>query len=116
MDIAFAILILIHGIAHLVGFVVPWKLVKFEDMPYKTTLLNGSIDAGASGIKIIGILWLITATLFIICCFGILFYWDIDYLVYITATISLIMSILGLPDSKLGIPVNILIFIYLILT
>jgi hypothetical protein len=54
----------VHGLAHLVGFVVPWRLAKMEQVPYKTTALGGSINIGDAGIRVIGILWLAVALAF----------------------------------------------------
>lgn len=45
------ILLIGHGLVHLLGFVVPWQLATLEEMPYKTTLLAGTLDVGAVGIR-----------------------------------------------------------------
>jgi len=52
----------IHGFAHLVGFVVPWKLRVPPDAPYKTTLLAGRIDIGDAAMRGMGLWWLATAS------------------------------------------------------
>ena len=52
MRIALAILMALHGIAHVVGFLAPWQLT--EGMPYKTTVLAGRWDLGATGIRAVG--------------------------------------------------------------
>src|SRR5688500_16987409 len=59
MRFAFAFFLLIHGIAHLPGFVVPWRLATLTEMPYKTTLFNGAVNAGPVGARVIGLLWLL---------------------------------------------------------
>jgi hypothetical protein len=33
-------------------------------VPYKTTIFGGGVDVGDTGIKIVGILWLLTALAF----------------------------------------------------
>jgi hypothetical protein len=58
MRLTFALFLLVHGVAHLPGFVVPWRLAALREMPYKTTLLNGAVDAGPVGARIVGPLWL----------------------------------------------------------
>ena len=55
MRLFFAVFLLMHGIAHLVGFVVPWKLAEMEDAPYKTTIFLDKIDLGDTGIRINGV-------------------------------------------------------------
>lgn len=53
-EIALAGFLLLHGVAHLVGFAVPWRLVRSEEVPYKTTILSGTVDVGDVGIRILG--------------------------------------------------------------
>ena len=43
MHFPFAAFLIAHGVAHLVGFVVPWKLVSTAEVPYRTTILGWSI-------------------------------------------------------------------------
>jgi hypothetical protein len=86
MRFAFAFFLLIHGIAHLPGFVVPWRLATLTEMPYKTTLLNGAVDAGPVGARVIGLLWLLAGL-------GVL-------------VLSLALCVLGWPDSGMGLVIN----------
>lgn len=110
MFIAAAVFMLIHGIAHLVGFVVPWRLANLPEAPYKTTILAGRIDIGDRGIKAMGIVWLLLALAFAVAAAAILLraVWWPGYTAAI-ALVSLICSVLGLPEAKLGIPINIVI-------
>jgi len=115
MIIAAAIFFIIHGIAHLVGFVVPWRLATMEDAPYKTTILAGKIDLGDAGIRIMGICWLLLALAFAVAGVAALlglFWWPL-YTVIISA-VSLVFSILSIPEAKLGIPINIVIMAVLV--
>ena len=114
MKIIIAILIFMHGVAHLVGFVVPWKITQLEEMPYKTTLLNGSLDIGNTGIRIIGILWLMTALAFFVSVYFIFFHSPL-WLVFTIFIIlfSMILCILGWPDSKIGVFANFFILLVL---
>jgi hypothetical protein len=53
-----AVLVLIaHGLIHLMGTTVYMKLGKIQDFSYKTTLLNGNWNLGESGIRFFGALW-----------------------------------------------------------
>ena len=47
MHIVLAIILLGHGVAHLVGFLVFWKITALEEMPNKTTQFGGLIDVGS---------------------------------------------------------------------
>ena len=108
--IIFSIYVFIHGLAHVVGFVVPWRLMELEDAPYKTTIFRNIIDVGDAGIRIIGIIWLLTAFAFFYS--GITIILDLSYWKFLTIVItmfSLVLCVLGLPDSKIGILANILI-------
>jgi hypothetical protein len=35
--------LIVHGLIHLIGFVVPWRLATMADMPYDTTVLGGRL-------------------------------------------------------------------------
>jgi hypothetical protein len=52
---------LLHGAAHLPGFVVSWRLAELAEMQYRTTLLAGALDVGDVGIRIVGVVWLVAA-------------------------------------------------------
>lgn len=111
------IYLLIHGICHLVGFVVPWKIIDMKDEPYKTTLLADSIDVGDAGIRIIGIIWLLTAVCFIITAIGSFaaLNWWRSLALYLSI-FSLILCVVGLPSAKIGILANAIVLIYLFMS
>lgn len=112
MKIVIAIFLVLHGIAHIVGFVVPWKIAKMDDMPYKTTLFFGKINAGDVGIRIIGIIWLLIALTYFYSgwiTYQYLDYW-MDFTLIITV-ISLFFCILALPDSHIGIYINVALIV-----
>ena len=48
MRIVLAVLMVIYGVAHLVGFAAAWKLVP-SGLPYRTTVLGGQMDLGDAG-------------------------------------------------------------------
>ena len=64
MRFIIAMVLFVHGFAHTVGFVVPWKIASLDEAPYKTTLLRGTIDVGHWGIRVVGTLWLLAALAF----------------------------------------------------
>jgi hypothetical protein len=67
MRFVVALILFAHGFAHLVGFVVPWRMATLPQMPYKTTVLANSLDVGKTGIRVVGIVWLLVAVWFWIC-------------------------------------------------
>src|SRR5687767_13601533 len=72
MRYALAGLCMIHGFAHIVGFVVPWGLVTSFEQPYRTTVLQGWIDLGDWGVRLYGLGWLVLAVCFATTAVGVL--------------------------------------------
>jgi hypothetical protein len=110
-----SIVFMAHGLAHLVGFVVPWGLWEVKDAPYRTTLLAGRVDVGDTGIRVFGLLWLGVALAFIIA--GIAgfvgqLWWPFAIGV---ALFSLVLGTLGWPDTRIGVVVDVVILILLTL-
>jgi hypothetical protein len=64
------LLLLLHGVVHLLGFVVPWQLAEPEGFPYKTTLLSGRLDVGPVGIRVVGVIWLLVALALVVAAIG----------------------------------------------
>lgn len=107
MRIALAVILLVHGFAHVPGFVVPWRLATPSEMPYKTTLFAGLVNVGDDGIRVVGILWLLTAFALGVCAAGVVAqapWWTPATL--IAASLSLLLSLTGWPESRLGVFVN----------
>jgi len=52
--VAGAMLLIVHGLIHLMGTVAYMKLGRIENLPYKTTLLGGSWDIGDRGMRFFG--------------------------------------------------------------
>ncbi len=115
MRILLGILMAIHGIAHVAGFVVPWKLAPPESGSYTTTILAGRIDLGSAGVRMLGLVWLGLAIGFLIAAIGSLFgfsWWM--RAASLLAIVSLVLSALGWPDAKIGVPVNAAILVALL--
>jgi len=116
LRVILALLLLLHGLVHVLGFVVPWRLASVETMPYTTTLLAGSLNVGASGIRVVGALWLLAAVGLVIAGVGVLTaqsWWAPLALVVVLC--SLMLTILGWPASYFGVLVNVALLAYLIL-
>jgi hypothetical protein len=115
MRFAFAFFLLIHGIAHLPGFVVPWRLATLTEMPYKT-LLNGAVDAGPVGARVIGLLWLLAGLGCVATAIAALRAipgWPTFALGVLG--LSLALSVLGWPDSGMGLVINLALLAILVL-
>ena len=52
---------ILHGLVHLLWFVVSWQITAIEGLPYSTAVLAGRIDLSQSGIRIAGLLWVVAA-------------------------------------------------------
>ena len=52
MRLALVALLAAHGIAHLPGFAVPWRLMTSAELPYKTTAFGGAIEIGDTGARL----------------------------------------------------------------
>jgi hypothetical protein len=49
-----AVLLALHGVIHLIGFVVPWRIATLQDFAYRTTAFNGALDLGETGARVPG--------------------------------------------------------------
>ncbi len=105
-----AVLMTVHGMAHLVGFVVPWKLVNLREAPYRTTILAGKVDVGDAGIRVMGLTWLLAAVAFVVVAVGLIldFSWSLPAAA-LTLGASMALSIVGWPESRLGILINVVL-------
>ena len=95
-----------HGVAHIVGFVVPWKLMPTPEMPYRTTILGGMMDVGDAGIRAIGIVWLSIALAFVIVAGGMVAGWSMRMAVFALLALSSVFCVVGWPEARIGLIVN----------
>lgn len=100
-----------HGVAHLVGFVGPWRLSKA--VPYTTTLLGGRLDVGDVGIRALGIAWLLAALGFAGLAVAITLRWPgwLPAAAAVTAA-SLVLSALAWPEARVGVFVDLALLAY----
>jgi hypothetical protein len=97
--------LLIHGVAHVVGFVVPWRIVTSPEVPYRTTVFG--VDVGAVGVRALGIVWLFTAMLFVALAASVLRRqaWPLAAALTLVGG-SVALCVLGLPESRPGLLAN----------
>jgi len=101
MRVALALLMIVHGIAHLVGFVVPWRLIELPAQPYRTTILRGAVDFGEAGIRLYAGAWLILAVSFAALAAGLLLraqWWYRGSL--LAGGVSALLCVLSWPDTR----------------
>jgi hypothetical protein len=55
-QVAMVVLVL-HGLIHLLGTAVYLRVAELAEMPYKTALLGGAWEVGDGGMRLFGMLW-----------------------------------------------------------
>lgn len=106
ISIAFAV----HGLVHLLGFTVYWKLAEFKGLAYPSSLLGGRLDASSGLVRGLGVLWLVADAGFLIGALGLALarpWWPSAILG--VALLSLALCALGWPDARVGAYVDIVI-------
>ena len=108
MRFVLAFLLVAHAVAHLVGFISSWKLATLAELPYKTTILSGRVDVGDAGIRMMGLLWLLAALAFLVAAFAMVTEtgWAVRFTLA-AAMASLILCVVGWPDARIGVAVNV---------
>jgi hypothetical protein len=117
MRILLGLVLLLHGAAHLPGFVNEWRLANLEGLPYRTTVLAGRLDLGDAGIRVVGALWFVAAIAFGVAGAAALWNWSWWIPAATGVTLgSLLLSLVELPDSRIGVVVNLVILAGLFIT
>ena|SRR2546425_1156727 len=114
MRLIVGLILVAYGLAHTLGFVTPWRIGPGKRAPYNTTILNGLVDLGEIGIRAMGILWLVAALAFVAAGIGVIAASSWGGIVTLDAAMfSLILSIIGWPDSRVSVFINVAILTYL---
>lgn len=110
VQLAASIVLALHGLVHLIGFVVPWRLATIDGFPYHSAVLNRSLEIGDLGARALGVVWLVLAVGFIVAAFGV---WRGEnwalLLTAVLAVVSLAICVVGLPEAGAGIAINLVI-------
>lgn len=111
---AFLALLAAHGIAHLPGFLVPWRLLSSPDLPWKTTLLWGWVEVGEAGIRAIGIVWLLTGLAVVATAVGLARQapWAASAALPVVL-ISGLLCVIELPHARIGLALNVVMCLVL---
>ena len=114
MRYAVAAFLLAHGIAHLPGFAVPWRLMSSPEMPYTTTLLSGRWDVGAIGVRLVGLAWLVAAAIFVTAAVAYVRGAPSAVMLILSITVaSLALCALNWPQARIGLFVNVSLLLML---
>ena len=115
MRILLALIMIAHGVAHLPGFLVSWRLASLADLPYRTTVFAGRLDLGDGGIRAMGVVWLALALAFAAAGVGLLLespWWGT--VARAAIVVSLIACTAALPETRIGVLANIALAAWLV--
>jgi hypothetical protein len=101
------VVLALHGLIHVIGFLSPWRIATLEGFAYRTTAFNGGLDIGDIGVRAIGLVWLGLTLGFLAAGYGLWRGkpWAVG-LAGVLAVVSLIVSIVGLPETVAGVVVD----------
>ena len=109
IDIA-AVLLVLHGLIHLMGTTVYLQFGQIQGLPYKTTLLDARWDLGENGIRVFGALWVLPALGFVLSAMALLGSWASWQPLLIGVTIlSLALTVLDWSAAYAGAIFNVVI-------
>ena len=107
-----AVVLALHGVIHLIGFVSPWRIVSLEGFAYRTTILGGAQDVGDVGVRVIGLVWLGLTFGFLAAGYAV---WrGKTWAVGLTgalALVSLMVCGAGLPETSAGVAIDVVILV-----
>jgi hypothetical protein len=111
-----AVVMALHGIAHMVGFAGSWQLAASGDLPYKTTVLGGQVDLGSTGIRALGLVWVVASLAFVIVAAGAVLQTEWWMTAALSVSVaSLALTILELPAARIGLALNVALIATLLL-
>jgi len=107
IQIIAALVLVLHGLIHLMGTAVYMKLTEIQGFSYKTTLLGGSWDLGENGIRVFGALWVAPAAGFILIAVSLLAGWEWWRPALVAVTLfSLVLTVVDWSIAYAGVVIN----------
>jgi len=108
--LAMAAVLLLHGLVHVIGFLVPWQLMTSPDFAYTTSAAWGALELGDAGARLVGVVMLGLALGFAIAAVAVWrrAWWALPTTVAVTL-VSLVACLLQSPAAILGVAVNLAI-------
>ena len=109
-------LLIVHGLVHFLGLLIYFEITEIETLEYSTKVLGGRIEVGDFGRGVLGIICVLIMITMVAAGVGLLLGTSWWYSLAQWSTVaSTIVTILGWPDTRFGLLINILIFILLFL-
>jgi hypothetical protein len=102
------VFLILHGLAHLVGFVGAFQLV--PQIVQQRSVFAGHVSIDDVAAKSFGVIWLLCGVGFTVAAAGAVFgtnWWP--FLTLGLAPVSLLLSVTFWPEARLGLPINLLI-------
>lgn len=116
LAIIIPVVIILHGLVHLMGTVTYMRLGTVQGLSYKTTLLGGRWDLGEGGMAVYGALWAVAAVGFVIAAVAMLAGWGWYRPALIgAAAFSLVLTVLDWRVASAGVILNVIILAWLLL-
>jgi hypothetical protein len=115
MRLLLALLLVVHGAAHLVGFVIPWRLMTSADVLQRAAILGELAAEGPLGARIVGLVWLLMALTFFVLAAGFLLHvrvieqWTLG-----AVAASTLLCVLDWPDARFGVAANVAVLLLLV--
>lgn len=102
-----SIILIGHGVVHLLGTAVYLELADVAEFPYKTTLLGSAVNVGDMGMCVFGVVWAVATIAFVAAAGALVTDWDHwPLLVGAVAVFSMILTVLDYTVAYAGIVVN----------
>ena len=116
MKIAFAVFLIIHGLAHGVGALTVSGIVKDENNPTDPTFLLTGFDSGHWIFKLMAVVWLLPLIGFVVGGIGVIQEADWALAVIITSTArSTILSLIWVKAAPFGLVANLIVIAVLLI-
>ena len=108
--IVVAVALALHGLIHIIGFLVPWRLLELRDVPYSTAAAWGRIDLGDAGARVLGLGWLLGTLAFLMAAIGVWqgAPWGVS-MTAAAAALSLLLCVAGSPAAVAGLIIDVVV-------
>lgn len=106
MRYLFSAFLILHSFGHIAVFLAYWKVLKHEEISSKTEILDGRVKLSEGRIRLLGLVWAVVGLA--MAFMGVYVALDYNYLIPLgtVSVISLLLTITGLPDTKIGFLIN----------
>jgi hypothetical protein len=108
LQLVAAVLLALHGVVHLLGFVAQWQLATLAELPYRTTILDGAVDIGTTGARIEGLGWLVLVPAWLVAAYALARdrSWAL-VVIGVVSALSLGLCLLAMPYTRIGMLLNV---------